>query len=49
MKKAFYKIERILDLYFFPFLVNGYKEEEYYRNLRKKYNIPDESPVNSKS
>lgn len=43
MKALFKKIERILDLYFVPYLINGRKQEEYYYNLRKKYNIPNES------
>lgn len=49
MKTLFKKIERILDLYFIPFLINGRKEENYYRNLRKKYNIPDEPTTNRES
>jgi hypothetical protein len=37
MKKIKYKIIRILDLYFYPLLINGNKEQAYFERMKRKY------------
>lgn len=43
MKKFLYKVEKFWDLWIGPFFINGYKQEEYFRSMRKKYGVKDES------
>jgi len=38
MKKIIYRINKILDLYFYPLLINGNKESAYFERMKRKYN-----------
>jgi len=37
MKRIIYKIVKFMDCYMAPMLINGYKQEAYFKKMQEKY------------